>query len=162
VCYTIIRIREAESHAHARTCVRLGNWPMVRRDLFLRPCNFTKMDVRRKSRRGEAYVITDLEEKAERIVSRDSSVGIATGYGLDGRRVGVRVPVGARIFSTSSRPVLGPIQPPILWVPRALSLEVKRPGRETDHSPSTSAEVKKTWIYTSTPPYAFMAWCLVS
>jgi hypothetical protein len=34
---------------------------------------------------------------------------------------------------------------------------VKRPGREVDHSPPTSAEVKKMWIYTSTPPYAFMA-----
>jgi hypothetical protein len=33
----------------------------------------------------------------------------------------------------------------------------KRPGREADHSPQTSAEVKKTWIYTYTPPYAFMA-----
>jgi hypothetical protein len=29
----------------------------------------------------------------------------------------------------------------------------KRPGREADHSPPTSAEVKKMWIYTSTPPY---------
>jgi hypothetical protein len=27
----------------------------------------------------------------------------------------------------------------------------KRPGREVDHSPPTSAEVKKMWIYTSTP-----------
>jgi hypothetical protein len=34
---------------------------------------------------------------------------------------------------------------------------VKWPGREADHSPPTSAEVKKMWIYTSTPPYAFMA-----
>jgi hypothetical protein len=34
---------------------------------------------------------------------------------------------------------------------------VKRPGREVNHSPPTSAEVKKMWIYTSTPPYAFMA-----
>jgi hypothetical protein len=25
---------------------------------------------------------------------------------------------------------------------------VTRPGREADHSPPTSAEVKKTWIYT--------------
>jgi hypothetical protein len=25
------------------------------------------------------------------------------------------------------------------------------------HSPPTSAEVKNTWIYTSTPPYVFMA-----
>jgi hypothetical protein len=29
---------------------------------------------------------------------RDSSVGIATGYGLDDRGVGILVPVGARVF----------------------------------------------------------------
>jgi hypothetical protein len=33
----------------------------------------------------------------------------------------------------------------------ALSLGVKRPGCEVDRSPPTSAEVKKMWIYTSTP-----------
>ncbi|PNF15380.1 hypothetical protein B7P43_G00977, partial [Cryptotermes secundus] len=42
-------------------------------------------------------------------------------------------------------------------VPGTLSQGVKRPGRETDHSPPTSAEVKKTWIYTPTPPCVFMA-----
>jgi hypothetical protein len=42
--------------------------------------------------------------------SRDSVVGIATGYGLDGRGVGVRVPVEARFFSSSRRPDR-------LWVP---------------------------------------------
>jgi hypothetical protein len=26
----------------------------------------------------------------------------------------------------------------------------------------TSAEAKKMWIYTSAPPYAFIAWCLIS
>jgi hypothetical protein len=36
--------------------------------------------------------------------SRDSVVGIATGYGLDDRGVGVRVLVGSRIFSSPSRP----------------------------------------------------------
>jgi hypothetical protein len=36
--------------------------------------------------------------------SRDSVVGIATGYGLDERGVGVRVPVGSRIFSSPRRP----------------------------------------------------------
>jgi hypothetical protein len=34
--------------------------------------------------------------------SRDSAVSIATGYGLDGRGVGVRVPGGSRIFSSPS------------------------------------------------------------
>jgi hypothetical protein len=37
-------------------------------------------------------------------MSRDSVVGIATGYGLDNRGVGVRVPVGSRIFSAPRRP----------------------------------------------------------
>jgi hypothetical protein len=32
-----------------------------------------------------------------------------------------------------------------------------RPGSEADHSPPSSAEVKNTWIYTSTLPYVFMA-----
>jgi hypothetical protein len=80
---------------------------------------------------------------------RDSSVGIVTGYRLDDRGVGVPVLVG-------SRSALGSTQPPIQWVPGALS-----PGREADHSPPTSAEVKKTWVYTSTPPHAFMAYCLI-
>jgi hypothetical protein len=29
---------------------------------------------------------------------------------------------------------------------------IKRPGRETDHLPPSSAEVKNTWSYTSTLP----------
>jgi hypothetical protein len=36
--------------------------------------------------------------------SRDSVVGTATGYVLDGRGVGVQVPVGSRIFSSPRRP----------------------------------------------------------
>jgi hypothetical protein len=36
--------------------------------------------------------------------SRDSAVSTATGYGLDDRRVGVRVPVGSGIFSSPRRP----------------------------------------------------------
>jgi hypothetical protein len=54
-------------------------------------------------------------------------------------------------FSKSSRPALGFTQPPIQQVPGALSPGVKRLGREADHSLSTSAEVKKMWIYTFTP-----------
>jgi hypothetical protein len=36
--------------------------------------------------------------------SRHSAVGITTGYRLDDRGVGVRVPVGSRIFSSPCRP----------------------------------------------------------
>jgi hypothetical protein len=66
------------------------------------------------------------------------------------------------LFSTSSRPALGSTQPPIQLVPGALSLGVKRSGRETDHSPPANVEFEKMWIYTSTVPYAFMAYCLIS
>jgi hypothetical protein len=38
--------------------------------------------------------------------SRDSAIGIATGYGLDDQVVGVRVPVGSRIFSSPRPPNL--------------------------------------------------------
>jgi hypothetical protein len=57
----------------------------------------------------------DSENKTDlsNIKSRDSVVGIATGYRLDDRRVRVRVPVGVRRFSSLCRPALGPTQPPI-------------------------------------------------
>jgi hypothetical protein len=83
--------------------------------------------------------------------SWDSTVGTAIGYGLDDQGVSVRIPVGSNMFSVACRPALGPNQPPNQWVLGALSPGVKRPGHEADHSPPTSAEVKKTWIYTTTP-----------
>ena len=49
------------------------------------------------------------------IMGRDSSVGIATRYGLDGP--GNRIPVGGEIFRTRPRQALGPTQPPIQWAP---------------------------------------------
>jgi hypothetical protein len=51
---------------------------------------------------------------------------------------------GIFLFTTASRTALGPTQPPIQWVPGALSLEVKRQGREADHLPPSSAEVKES------------------
>jgi hypothetical protein len=39
----------------------------------------------------------------------------------------------------------------------ALSLRVKLPEREADHSPSSSAEDKNAWSFTSTFQYASMA-----
>jgi hypothetical protein len=64
-------------------------------------------------------------------LGRDSSVSIVTGYGLVGRGL---IPSRGEVFflSTVFRPALGLTQPPIQWVP----------GREANHSPSSSAEFK--------------------
>jgi hypothetical protein len=51
--------------------------------------------------------------------------------------------LGIFLLDIVARPALGPTQPPIQWVPGALSLGVKRPGREADHSPPSTAEVKE-------------------
>jgi hypothetical protein len=42
-----------------------------------------------------------------------------------------------RIFPVASvtRPALGPIQPPVQWVPGILSRGKEWPGRDADHSP---------------------------
>jgi hypothetical protein len=90
-------------------------------------------------------------------MSGDSAVGIATGYGLDEGRSSSPGKVKNFLFSTLSRPAVWPTQPPIQWVLSLFPRGVKRQGREADHSPPARAEVKKIWIYTSTPPYAFMA-----
>jgi hypothetical protein len=63
--------------------------------------------------------------------------------------------MGIFIFTTASRPILEPTQRPIQWVPAAVSVGVNWPGRETDHSPPSSAEVNNVWSYTpppNTPP----------
>jgi hypothetical protein len=74
-------------------------------------------------------------------ICRDSVVGVATGCGPDDIGVGIRVSVGSGISSS-------PCRPDWLWGPPSLlSNGYKGQGRETDHSPPTSAEVKKMWIY---------------
>jgi hypothetical protein len=82
---------------------------------------------------------------------------------MDDRGSTVRFPVGPGIFlfTTMSRLALWPAQPPIQWILEAVSLGVNWLGHEADHSPLSSAKVKKAWSYTSTPPYVFIAWCLV-
>jgi len=82
-------------------------------------------------------------------MGRDSSVGAAARYGLDGP--GIESQCG-RGFTHPSRPALGLTQPPIQWV-SGLSAGVKQPGRGVDHPSPSSAEVKERvglYIYSST------------
>jgi hypothetical protein len=53
--------------------------------------------------------------------------------------------LGIFLFTTASRTILRPTQPPIQWVLGTLFLGVKRPGRTADHSHPSSAEVKE-WV----------------
>ena len=74
-----------------------------------------------------------------RNVGRASSVGIAIRYEMDSAGIESR---WRRDFPHPSRPVLGPTQPPIQWVP-GLSPGVKRPGRGVYHPLLSRAEVNK-------------------
>ena len=81
-------------------------------------------------------------------VDRDSSVDIATGYGLDGPGSN---PGGCEIFRTCPEQPWGP--PSLLYNGyRVFPGGKERPGRDADPSPPSIAVVMKEQSYTSTPP----------
>jgi hypothetical protein len=47
---------------------------------------------------------------------------------------------------------------PIYWIQGALSPWLKRPGREADDVLPSDTEMKYEWSYTTTLPYALLAW----
>jgi hypothetical protein len=71
-------------------------------------------------------------------MGRDSSVGIATRYGLDGPGIESR---WGRDFSHLSRPAWG--LPSLLYNGYRVIPGGKTPGRGVDHPPSSSADVKE-------------------
>jgi hypothetical protein len=78
------------------------------------------------------------------------AIDIASGYGLKDREVGVGIPVRSSIFTPYRLDRLWGL-PNLQWVP----------GDKATHTPTTSVEVNKMWIYSYTPPY-FVALCLVN
>jgi hypothetical protein len=72
-----------------------------------------------------------------------NATGIALSYGLDDWGFESRQRLRIFLFSTSSRPALGPTQPPIQWVRGVFSLGIKRLGREADRSLPSTDEVKE-------------------
>jgi hypothetical protein len=105
-------------------------------------------------RKLNTFITNGLNPEQIQISLVQSAVGIATGYRLDDRGVGVRIQGSAKNvhFGISFRPALVPTQYPNQWVPG-----IKRQEREADDSPPTSAEVRKMAIYASTPPHVCMA-----
>ena len=82
--------------------------------------------------------------------SRDSSVGIATRYGLDGP--GIESQWEARFFAPVQT---GPGAHPASYTMGTGSFPgVKRPGRGVDHRPPSSAEVKERVELYLYSPYA--------
>jgi hypothetical protein len=83
--------------------------------------------------------------------SRDSSVGIALGYGLDDQGSRVRFPSGAGNFFLLHRVQNGSGAHPASYPvdTRDSFPGVKRPGVKLTHP--SSGEVKNAWSYTSVP-----------
>jgi hypothetical protein len=82
--------------------------------------------------------------------------GIAQWYSdrLRDGRSGVRIPEGPENFSLQDRVQTESGGHPASYPMdiRALSLRIKWPGRETDHSLLSSIKAKNAWSYTSSPP----------
>jgi hypothetical protein len=105
-----------------------------------------------KSHIGQCVVYLDLEHDttAEHISTRAALIMTAIIYLLaiaqsvqrrdTGWTAGVRFPAAQEIFVYVT--ALGPSQLPTQWVQGAISAGVKWPGREADHSPVSSAELK--------------------
>jgi hypothetical protein len=85
----------------------------------------------------------------------------ALGYGLDDESQSWQG-LGKFLFNTVFRPTLGSTQSPIQRVPGALSLRVKRPGREANQSPPyLLLGPRMRWAIPPLPQYAFTVWCSV-
>jgi hypothetical protein len=84
--------------------------------------------------------VTYLIEFTCNIKRRDDSVGIAKRLNDQGVRIRFLEEIQENVlFSITSTPGLGPIQPPIQWVPVAVPHWVKRQDGEPGHShPSTA------------------------
>jgi len=81
------------------------------------------------------------------IMGRDSSVGIVTGYGLDGPGSN---PGGGEIFRTRPDKRWGPTS--LLYNGSRFFPGVKRPMRCFVHPPHKTPRLKKDYSYTSTRP----------
>jgi hypothetical protein len=90
-------------------------------------------------------------------MGRDSVVGIAIRYGLDGPRIESR---WGRVFFTLIQTGRG-THPASYKMGTGSYLGVKRPGRDVDHPPNLKLRLKKKYIYNLLPIWAFVTCCRV-
>ena len=117
------------SHTHSDNMVRSHKRPLItteHRLKYKQPLLQGYRAVKRNSNDKQSISTTDskywLSYWENTIYSRnlrwpggrDSSVGIATRYGLDGPGI---ESLWGRDFPHPSRPALGPTQPPVQWIP---------------------------------------------
>jgi hypothetical protein len=86
-------------------------------------------------------------------MSRDSSVGIVTGYGLDNRMIGVRLPEEAGNFSLRHHYQTGSGAHPASY---PMGTGGERGVKLTTHLHLVPRS-KNEWSYTSSPQYVLMA-----
>jgi hypothetical protein len=110
-----------------------------------------------------AYFVCEFTWFLPHFKSRDSSVGVALGYRLDDRDSRVRFPAAAGNFSLHHRVQngSGTPQPPIQWVPGALSLGYSGRGMKLTTHIHLVPRSRMRGAIPPLPQYAFMAWCLV-
>jgi len=82
----------------------------------------------------------------------NSAVGIASRYGLDGLGFKSRWRPEVFCFPETVHMVPGAYLVDTVDSPLHPPPGVKRPGRDIDHSPPSSAEIKNEWSFTSASP----------
>jgi hypothetical protein len=118
--------------------------------------------------RGERLIRTwlyvDLLRVGSYYKSRDSSVGIALGYGLDDRGSSVWFPAGVGNLTLHHRIQNGSGAHPASY---PVGIRGSFPGKSFRCVKLTThlllvPRSKNAWSYTSTPQYAIMTWCFVN
>jgi len=131
--FVILPLRTSHPASQPKSLPKGGNWRFAQLAEFL-PYFLTERVSgmwKRRTVNDRIYIYL--------LVGRDSSVGIATRYWLDGLGIEFR---RGRDFPRPSRPVLGLTQPPIQWVPGLFSGGTAAGAWRWAPTPS-SAEVKE-------------------
>jgi hypothetical protein len=82
---------------------------------------------------------------------RNSAIGKATGCGLDGRGIGVLVPIVAKDFDSAAHPAS------YAYAAGGSIPGVKRLEHEADYSLPANTKIKIMWNFPQPPPYVFIA-----